>query len=149
MVKDSRGLSEVMGNSLRIQNGWDRCFVDGCCLVHKAHFCIPDSQTWESIPLSVLFSSTVDPDGVGDEQKILLLPTCCGSLCKYLMVASGRASVFILRARTQTVIKVWDHAVGVLCVHEAGGLLTVEEASWISQQIKWHEGSSFLQAVCL
>lgn len=64
------------------------------------------------------------------------------------MVASGRASVFILRAKTQTIIKVlclilvnkdhnfhelgltyyfhnntqaWDHAVGMICVHEAGG----------------------------
>lgn len=41
---------------------------------------------------------------------------CCGlslshafafySLCRYLMVASGRASVFILRARTKRIIKV-------------------------------------------
>lgn len=63
------------------------------------------------------------------------------------MVASGRASVFILRARSQTIIKVflcfpfvmsknsnatseefnvvamqtWDHAIGMICVHEAGG----------------------------
>lgn len=32
---------------------------------------------------------------------------CFCSLCKYLMVASGRASVFILRARAKTVIKVF------------------------------------------
>ncbi|KAH9748398.1 putative PAP-specific phosphatase [Citrus sinensis] len=46
------------------------------------------------------------------------------SLCKYLMVATGRASVFILRARAQTIIKAWDHAVGIICVHEAGGKVT-------------------------
>ncbi|KAH9796689.1 putative PAP-specific phosphatase [Citrus sinensis] len=45
-------------------------------------------------------------------------------LCKYLMVATGRASVFILRARAQTIIKAWDHAVGIICVHEAGGKVT-------------------------
>lgn len=62
------------------------------------------------------------------------------------MVASGRASVFILRKKSQTIVKVflcflfrcqkiaippqqkinvvmqtWDHAVGMICVHEAGG----------------------------
>ncbi|XP_057764660.1 putative PAP-specific phosphatase, mitochondrial isoform X2 [Salvia miltiorrhiza] len=46
------------------------------------------------------------------------------SLCKYLMVASGRASTFIMRARTKRIIKVWDHAVGVICIHEAGGKVT-------------------------
>ncbi|KAL8518016.1 hypothetical protein ACS0TY_009347 [Phlomoides rotata] len=40
---------------------------------------------------------------------------------KYLMLASGRASVFILYARTKRVIKVWDHAVGVICINEVGG----------------------------
>ncbi|KAF5177649.1 Inositol monophosphatase [Thalictrum thalictroides] len=40
------------------------------------------------------------------------------------MVASGRASVFIQRSREKTVIKAWDHAVGVICVIEAGGQVT-------------------------
>lgn len=40
------------------------------------------------------------------------------------MVASGRASVFILRAKSQTIVKTWDHAVGMICVHEAGGKVT-------------------------
>ncbi|KAL9452627.1 hypothetical protein AB3S75_008422 [Citrus x aurantiifolia] len=102
---------------------WTRCSVDRCCLVHKASFCIPDSQTWESLPLSALFNAKNDADNIGDEE-ILLVPTCCGSLCKYLMVATGRASVFILRARAQTIIKAWDHAVGIICVHEAGGKVT-------------------------
>ncbi|KAJ0983684.1 hypothetical protein J5N97_011939 [Dioscorea zingiberensis] len=121
----TRKLSQdVMSNLMISQDGWTRCFVDSCSLVHEARFCIPESQTWDSLPLSVLFSSTVDAESVKDETKILLLPTCCGSLCKYLMVATGRASVFIVRAKVKTVIKVWDHAVGVICVHEAGGQVT-------------------------
>uniref|UniRef100_A0A6M2EM33 3'(2'),5'-bisphosphate nucleotidase n=1 Tax=Populus davidiana TaxID=266767 RepID=A0A6M2EM33_9ROSI len=119
----ARQLSDLMGVSAKVPNGWTRCFVDGCHIVPKARFCISDSQTWESVPLSAFFSATSDADGVSDKE-ILLLPTCCGSLCKYLMVASGRASVFILRARAQTLIKVWDHAVGIICVHEAGGKVT-------------------------
>lgn len=119
----ARQLSDLMGVSAKVPNGWTRCFVDGCHLVPKARFCISDSQTWESVPLSAFFSATSDAGGVSDKE-ILLLPTCCGSLCKYLMVASGRASVFILRARAQTTIKAWDHAVGIICVHEAGGKVT-------------------------
>ncbi|KAJ6401789.1 hypothetical protein OIU84_013956 [Salix udensis] len=119
----ARQLSDLMGVSAKAPNVWTRCFVDGCHLVPKARFCISDSQTWESGPLSAFFSATSDADGVSDKE-VLLLPTCCGSLCKYLMVASGRASVFILRARAQTIIKAWDHAVGIICVHEAGGKVT-------------------------
>lgn len=119
----ARQLSDLTGVSAKVPNGWTKCFVDGCHLVPKARFCISDSQTWESVPLSAFFSATSDADGVSDKE-ILLLPTCCGSLCKYLMVASGRASVFILRARAQTIIKAWDHAVGIICVHEAGGKVT-------------------------
>ncbi|CAH1415726.1 unnamed protein product [Lactuca virosa] len=102
---------------------WYRCLVDGYNLVHKGRFCISESQTWDSLPLSSSFGSSINVDNVGDNE-VLLLPTCCGSLCKYLMVASGRASVFIQRARAERVIKVWDHAVGVICVQEAGGKVT-------------------------
>ncbi|KAH7662316.1 3'(2') 5'-bisphosphate nucleotidase protein [Dioscorea alata] len=119
-----RLFQDVMSNRMISQDGWKRCFVDGCELVHEARFCIPESQTWDSLPFSVLFSSTTDAQSVTEEGKVLLLPTCCGSLCKYLMVATGRASVFIVRAKIKTVIKVWDHAVGVICVHEAGGQVT-------------------------
>ncbi|KAL5774618.1 hypothetical protein ACOSP7_012175 [Xanthoceras sorbifolium] len=119
----TKRLSSVLGTSAKTPESWTRCFVDSCCLVHEAHFCISDSQTWESLPLSALFNATTDADSVGDKE-ILLLPTCCGSLCKYLTVASGRASIFILRARAQTTIKAWDHAVGMICVHEAGGKVT-------------------------
>ncbi|KAL7088822.1 hypothetical protein ACP275_13G151700 [Erythranthe tilingii] len=110
---------------------WTRCLVDGFHQVHEARFCISDSQTWESLPLSTKFSATTDSNRVGEKQ-ILLLPTCCGSLCKYLMVASGRASVFILRDRTERIIKVWDHAVGVICIHEAGGKVSDWEGSQLN-----------------
>lgn len=58
---------------------WNRCFVDRCRLVHEAQFCIPESQTWESMPLSATFNSTTNADSIEDNQ-ILLLPTCCGRL---------------------------------------------------------------------
>nr|GEV19093.1 putative PAP-specific phosphatase, mitochondrial [Tanacetum cinerariifolium] len=119
----SKGLPDLQNSNVQEPVNWDRCLVDGYTLVHKGRYCISESQTWESIPLASFFGSTTDMDNVGDNQ-VLLLPTCCGSLCKYLMVASGRASVFIQRARAERVIKVWDHAVGVICVQEAGGKVT-------------------------
>ncbi|KAK4858022.1 hypothetical protein QYF36_009840 [Acer negundo] len=124
----AKKLSSVLGTSAKTLEFWTRCFVDSCCLVHEARFCISDSQTWESIPLSALFNATTDADSVGDKE-VLLLPICCGSLCKYLMVASGRASIFIAQAKAQTTIKAWDHAVGVICVHEAGGKVADWEGS--------------------
>ncbi|XP_019106632.2 putative PAP-specific phosphatase, mitochondrial isoform X2 [Beta vulgaris subsp. vulgaris] len=116
-------LPEVLGGLMNMDSFWERSFVDGTSLVHEARFCIPESHTWDSIPLSNSLSATTNAANVGEKQ-ILLLPACCGSLCKYLMVASGRASVFINRARAQTIMKAWDHAVGMICVHEAGGKVT-------------------------
>ncbi|XP_042487985.1 putative PAP-specific phosphatase, mitochondrial [Macadamia integrifolia] len=147
----TKRLSDMLGGGADVHNDWVRCFVDKCRLVHEARFCISDSQNWESLPLSSLFSSTNNAVSIGDRQ-ILLLPTCCGSLCKYLMVASGKALVFILQARAQTIIKAWDHAVGVICVHEAGGQVTDWKGSQLdlaADHIKLSEGSSFLQVVCL
>ncbi|KAM7506143.1 hypothetical protein LguiB_005047 [Lonicera macranthoides] len=118
-----KNLSYMLNSTANIPDNWTRCYVDECCIVYEARFCIPDSQTWESLPLSQLFAATTDVESITDK-VILLLPACCGSLCKYLMVASGRATVFIQRTRSQKVIKVWDHAVGVICVHEAGGKVT-------------------------
>lgn len=103
-----------------VANPWSKCAVDCHSSVTDARFCISDSQTWDYIPLSSMFSTTTDHDNVG-EREIRLVPTCCGSLCKYLMVASGRASIFIQRNKAEKTIKAWDHAVGVICVHEAGG----------------------------
>jgi 3'(2'), 5'-bisphosphate nucleotidase len=54
------------------------------------------------------------------------------------MVASGRASVFLLRAKTQRTIKSWDHAVGIICVHEAGGKVT----DWEGDEINLEEDQS-------
>lgn len=58
-------------------DSWTRCFVDGCRLFHEARFCISDSQTWESLPLSATVDATTNADSIEDNQ-ILLLPTCCG-----------------------------------------------------------------------
>ncbi|KAF3451577.1 hypothetical protein FNV43_RR07672 [Rhamnella rubrinervis] len=126
----AKRLSFEQQTTISVPSRWTRCSVDYYSLVHEARFCIPESQTWDSLPLSALFSATTDADSVGDNQ-ILLLPKCCGSLCKYLMVASGRASVFILRSRVQKTIKAWDHAAGIICVHEAGGQVT----DWKGNQI--------------
>lgn len=117
----SRRLSAEIGQFTTVQDIWKRCFVDTCSIAHMARYCIPDSQTWDMIPLSVTFNSTTDASDPRNENEILLLSVFCGSLCKYLTVASGRASVFVLQARPTTQIKSWDHAVGVICVQEAGG----------------------------
>uniref|UniRef100_A0A1J3EAF1 Putative PAP-specific phosphatase, mitochondrial n=1 Tax=Noccaea caerulescens TaxID=107243 RepID=A0A1J3EAF1_NOCCA len=122
---------------LQVSGDWSRCFVDACGLVNEARFCIPESQTWDSLPLSDLFGARIDSDDL-EHKEILLLPTCCGSLCKYLMVASGRASVFLQRVKTQRTIKSWDHAVGIICVHEAGGKVT----DWEGDEINLEEDQS-------
>lgn len=116
-------LPDLLGGLMNMDSFWERCFVDESSLLHEGRFCIPESQTWDSIPLSDSLSATTNATNVGDKQ-VLLLPACCGSLCKYLMVASGRASVFIVRSRTRTIMKAWDHVVGMICVHEAGGKVT-------------------------
>ena len=45
---------------------------------------------------------------------------CCGSMVKYYAVAQGRAAGFI---QFESRLKSWDHAAGVLCVEESGGLV--------------------------
>nr|ACG34913.1 hypothetical protein [Zea mays] len=117
----SRRLSADIGQFNTAQDIWKRCFVDTCSIAHMAHYCIPDSQTWDMIPLSATYDSTTDATDPRNENEILLLSVFCGSLCKYLTIASGRASVFVLQALPTTQIKSWDHAVGVICVQEAGG----------------------------
>jgi len=56
---------------------WTRCVVDRFDMVHKARFCIPDSQSWESLPLSSIFNATSNPNDVGSNQ-IVILAACCG-----------------------------------------------------------------------
>ena len=66
--------TNMMGGLL---DNWIRCFVDDCQIVHEARFCIPDSQTWESLPLSLLYNATTEAEYVGSKE-VLLLPACCG-----------------------------------------------------------------------
>lgn len=75
----TKGLSDMLRDMTGAQIEWARCSVDSCCLVHEARFCIPESITWESLPLSRHFSSTTVTDEIGDKQ-VLILPTCCGRL---------------------------------------------------------------------
>ncbi|XP_049381926.1 putative PAP-specific phosphatase, mitochondrial isoform X2 [Solanum stenotomum] len=114
----TKRLSDILTNES--PHTWTRCSVDSCQMVQGARVTIPESQTWKSLPLSGLFDAKTDSENIG-EGNILLLSACCGSLCKYLMVASGRASVYIQGKKATSIIKVWDHAVGIICVHEAGG----------------------------
>ncbi|EES17739.1 putative PAP-specific phosphatase, mitochondrial [Sorghum bicolor] len=117
----SRPLSSEIDQFTTALDAWKRCFVDPCSIAHMARYCIVDSHTWDMMPLSLYFNSTMDQSDPRDENRILLQNSCGGSLSKYLMVASGRMSVFILLARAEKQIKAWDHAVGVICVQEAGG----------------------------
>ncbi|XP_047048894.1 putative PAP-specific phosphatase, mitochondrial [Lolium rigidum] len=117
----SRPLSAGIGQFTTPLDAWTRCSVDPCSVLHMARFCIVDSHTWDMMPLSAHFDSTMDESEPRDENKILLQNSCGGSLSKYLMVACGRMSVFILLARAAKLLKTWDHAVGVICVEEAGG----------------------------
>ncbi|KAL8140309.1 hypothetical protein V2J09_006330, partial [Rumex salicifolius] len=125
-------LSHMLDEETIIQSSWIRRLVDQEDLVHKARFCIPESQTWDSLPLSPALTATSNTDNVGDDQ-ILLLHACCGSLCKYLMVALGTASVFLQRVRTERTIRAWDHVSGMICVEEAGGKVT----DWKGSQLNF------------
>ncbi|XP_050368257.1 putative PAP-specific phosphatase, mitochondrial [Argentina anserina] len=125
----TRSLSAVLNGTPKTPYSWTRCFVDSCSIVPQARFCITESEPWEALPPAALYTSTADADSVGDG-RVLVLKPCCGSLCKYLLVASGRGSVFIQR-RKEKVIKAWDHAVGIICVLEAGGTAT----DWEGNQV--------------
>ncbi|WCJ26921.1 3'(2') 5'-bisphosphate nucleotidase [Euphorbia peplus] len=126
----TRGLLDILDRSAKAQDGWTKCIVDRCDSVPKARFCTTERQKWEGLPLSALFSGTYDPESVGNKE-VLLLSMCCGSLSKYLMVASGRASVYIQATRPTKIIQAWDHAVGIICVHEAGGKVSDWEGTEI------------------
>uniref|UniRef100_A0A0E0HRW1 3'(2'),5'-bisphosphate nucleotidase n=1 Tax=Oryza nivara TaxID=4536 RepID=A0A0E0HRW1_ORYNI len=119
----TKRLYDEFGQFTTSKDTWNRCFVDSCSVVHKARYCLSDNQTWNMIPLSVVFNSTTDESKPRDENELLTSYVFSGSLCKYLTVAYGRASVFVLKARTKS-LKSWDHTVGVICVQEAGGQVT-------------------------
>ena len=55
----------------------------------------------------------------------LLRRQCCGSLCKYALVAMGAADAFFQHpVGWASKLKTWDHAAGVACVEAAGGRVT-------------------------
>ncbi|KAH7569006.1 hypothetical protein JRO89_XS06G0088000 [Xanthoceras sorbifolium] len=122
--KPLNSTSEVQGN---------KNIVAGSGIIMVAH---AGCGTWTKRLSSVLGTSAKTPESwtspyidslshayaTGTPRKAGFYGTKC--LCKYLTVALGRASTFILRARAQTTIKAWDHAVGMICVHEAGGKVT-------------------------
>ncbi|PWA41662.1 inositol monophosphatase family protein [Artemisia annua] len=86
----SKGLPDLRNSNVQEPINWDRCLVDRYTLVHKGRYCISESQTWESIPLASLFGSTTDVD----------------NFMQISYGTSGRASVFIQRARAERVVKV-------------------------------------------
>ncbi|GJV74593.1 putative PAP-specific phosphatase, mitochondrial [Tanacetum coccineum] len=79
-----------------------------------------------SIPLPSLFCSTNDVDEVGDNDVLLLL-TCRVSLCNYPMVASGKAFVFIQRARPERV----NEAIQELIMAKGGISLLSMNATYV------------------
>lgn len=79
--------------SSKVSGDWTRCFVDACGLVNKAQFCIPESETWESLPLPGLFDARIDSDDL-KHKEILLLPTCCG---RYPLTLSRLKHIIVLQ----------------------------------------------------
>ncbi|KAI6704917.1 hypothetical protein NL676_007879 [Syzygium grande] len=68
------------------------------------------------------------------ELKLIFLEEGKLFYCRHAVEDSSRslsASIYVLRTRTQTSIKAWDHAAGMICVHEAGGKVTDWEGSQI------------------
>jgi hypothetical protein len=59
-------------------DAWKRCFVDPCSIAHMAHYCIVDSHTWDMMPMSLYFNSTMDESDPRDENKLILLQNSCG-----------------------------------------------------------------------
>jgi len=73
-----------LNSQLKSPDVWTRCFVDGSDKIHKARFCISDSEKWEALPLFPLFNATSNADDVGSNQ-ILLLRACCGRSQQYYL----------------------------------------------------------------
>jgi len=48
-----------------------------------------------------------------------LQTVCCGAMIKYFEVAAGRAAGFV---QFEESLKSWDHACGLICVSESGGI---------------------------
>ncbi|KAL6657803.1 hypothetical protein ACP70R_005583 [Stipagrostis hirtigluma subsp. patula] len=76
----TRHLSAEIGQFTTSLDIWKRCFVDTCSVAHMARYCISDGQSWDMIPLSAIFSSTIDESVPRDEKKILILSVFWGRL---------------------------------------------------------------------
>lgn len=106
----------------RTADNWTRCLVDGFHQVHEARFCIPESQTWDSLPLSTKFSATIDVNRVGEKQ-ILLLPTCCGRFslvmkklpCIALLYAYALS--FYMFLTLQYILYLFHHMLNIIFTH--------------------------------
>ena len=81
----SRPLYAGIGQLPAPLDAWKRCTVDPCSVVHAAHFCIVDSHTWDMMPLSAHFSSTMDESEPRDENKILLQNSCGGRFVAFFL----------------------------------------------------------------
>lgn len=64
-----------------VHGGWKKCSVDPCSLINQASFCIPESQTWRSLPLSASYGLSDDSGGAGSDHEVVLLKVCCGRYC--------------------------------------------------------------------
>jgi hypothetical protein len=109
----SRHLSPEIGQFITAQDVWKRCFVDACSVVHMARFCIPDSQTWNMVPLSLLFGSTTDESDPKDENKIRLQYACCGRFVTFsiplcMLVYTFLTSVNMMLVNQQKAFKYWQ-----------------------------------------
>jgi 3'(2'), 5'-bisphosphate nucleotidase len=105
---------------------WSQCLDDsewvrvtlpqkGPSALAAATLCISDHETWDTVPLAR--ASEDAPAG--------LLRLCCGSLVKYAAVVLGHADCFIQHVVPGVHrLKAWDHAAGVACLQEAGGVVT-------------------------
>ncbi|KAI4371104.1 hypothetical protein MLD38_019373 [Melastoma candidum] len=138
----TRWLSDMLDPTRALSGLWTRTLVDGFSSAHEGRFCIPESQAWESLPLSATFKATTPDTPRKDE--IVLLKACCGSLCKYMLIASGRASVYIQRVKPKATVKAWDHAVGIICVLEAGGKVT----DWEGTELNLAADTSERRTIC-
>lgn len=80
----------------------------------------PGSPPWLISPQKA--SSECQPFGAEHEPSIV----CCGAMIKYFTTAAGRACGFV---QYEEELKSWDHACGLICVQEAGGVATDAEGN--------------------
>jgi hypothetical protein len=79
----SRPFSAEIDQFTTALDAWKKCFVDPCSIAHMARYCIVDSHTWDMMPLSVYFNSTMNESDPRDENKILLQNSCGGRFVEF------------------------------------------------------------------